>query len=84
MRFFFLRQHSNKNLFFYESVDLFDFLHFSFFLSSPKVPFRLLYSDGLLVIPFTNKVLLDYRYIEIQKKKKKKKKIHDLRIKRNK
>ena len=66
-----MRQHSNKNLFFYESVDLFDSLHFSFFLSSPKVPFRLLYSDGLLVIPFTNKVLLDYRYIEIQKKKKK-------------
>ena len=68
-----MRQHSNKNLFFYESVDLFDSLYFSFFLSSPKVPFRLLYSDGLLVIPFTNKVLLDYRYIEIQKKKKKKK-----------
>ena len=54
-----------------------------FFLSSPNVPFRLLYSDGLLVIPFTNKALLDYRYIEIQKKKKKKK-IHYLRIKRNK
>ena len=69
-----MRQHSNKNLFFYESVDLFDFKHFSFFLSSPNAPFRLLYSDGLLVIPFTNKALLDYRYIEIQKKKKKKKK----------
>ena len=73
-----MRQHSNKNLFFYESVDLFDSLHFSFFLSSPKVPFRLLYSDGLLVIPFTNKVLLDYRYIEIQKKKKKRYMISEL------
>ena len=67
-----MRQHSNKNLFFYESVDLFDFLHFSFFLSSPKVPFRLLYSDGLLVIPFKKKFLLYYIYIQIKKKKKKK------------
>ena len=74
MRFFFCANTLIKIFFFYESVDLFDFLHFSFFLSSPNVPFSLLYSDGLLVIPFTNKALLDYRYIEIQKKKKKEKK----------